>query len=130
MHLTHKKINPQQSVAQGEVHAICECNNLCSQSVDREVYTVVLLPKTIHARFAVVFRFWKEQHVKKNGNVAFHIKLKAQSLLKSRKKSKRAKLSSDEGNNAVTSQFSDNMKKEELRETYKKRGLIVGGNKK
>ena len=33
--------------------------------------------ETIHARFAVVFRLWKEANVKQNGQVAFHTKLKA-----------------------------------------------------
>ena len=39
--------------------AICNVNKLCSEAVAIEVYSSILT-KTIHARFAVVFRFWKE----------------------------------------------------------------------
>eukprot|EP00581_Thalassiosira_minuscula_P014406 CAMPEP_0183732574 /NCGR_PEP_ID=MMETSP0737-20130205/38732_1 /TAXON_ID=385413 /ORGANISM="Thalassiosira miniscula, Strain CCMP1093" /LENGTH=54 /DNA_ID=CAMNT_0025965605 /DNA_START=184 /DNA_END=345 /DNA_ORIENTATION=+ len=42
----------------------------------------IVVSKTIHSRFAVVFRHWKEANVKKNGQIAFRTKLKAQSSSK------------------------------------------------
>ena len=62
--------------------ALCRRQSLCTE-IASEVYTVFLL-KTIHARFFVVFRHWKEANVKRNGQVAFRIKLKAQNSAKSK----------------------------------------------
>jgi len=42
----------------------------------------VFLTKTIHARFAVVFRHWKEANVKSHGQVSFRDGLKAKSGMK------------------------------------------------
>ena len=107
--------------------AICKFHNLCSKSIASEVYSVVLT-KTVHARSAVVFRFWKEQYVKKNGNATLCVKLKAQCELKSKRRTKRAKLNSDGNNNAQTPQFSDMIVKE-LKAAYRERDLAVGGKK-
>ena len=102
-------------------------HNLCSKSIASEVYSVVLT-KTVHARFAVVFRFWKEQHVKKNGNVALRVKLKAQCELKSEMRAKRAKLNSDGNNKTQTPQFGDMIVKD-LKAACRERDLLVGGKK-
>jgi len=55
--------------------SLCDMN---SQSAAAEVYNTIL-SKAIHARFAVVFRHWKEANVKKHGQVAFRTGLKARS---------------------------------------------------
>ena len=55
--------------------SLCDLN---SQSDATEVYDTIL-SKAIHARFAVVFRHWKEANVKKHGQVAFRTGLKARS---------------------------------------------------
>ncbi|KAL7537398.1 hypothetical protein ACHAXR_010209 [Thalassiosira sp. AJA248-18] len=57
---------------------LCKKYSIGSTETCNEIYDV-FLSKTIHARFGVVFRHWKEGNVKKNGNVAFRTKLKAQS---------------------------------------------------
>jgi len=55
--------------------SLCDLN---SRSDAAEVYDTIL-SKAIHARFAVVFRHWKEANVKKHGQVAFRTGLKARS---------------------------------------------------
>ena len=55
--------------------SLCDMN---SKSAAAEVYDTIL-SKAIHARFAVVFRHWKEANVKKHGQVAFRTGLKARS---------------------------------------------------
>ena len=67
-------------------HFIALCNrcSLCTVTAS-EVYDM-FLQKTIHTRFAVMFCIWKEANVKKNGQVAFRTKLKAQSAVNSDKK--------------------------------------------
>ena len=59
----------------------CRKQSLCSDTAS-EVYDM-FLRKTVHARFSVMFRHWKEANVKRNGEVAFCILLKAQSAAKS-----------------------------------------------
>ena len=61
--------------------ALCRKQSLCSDTAF-EVYDM-FLRKTVHGRFAVVFRHWKEANVKRNGHVAFRTLLKAQSAAKS-----------------------------------------------
>ncbi|KAL7534523.1 hypothetical protein ACHAWF_004856 [Thalassiosira exigua] len=51
----------------------------------------VILSKTIHARFGVVWKKWTEMNVKKNHQVDFRTKLKAASSMKSEKKRKTEK---------------------------------------
>ncbi|KAL7549977.1 hypothetical protein ACHAWF_014997 [Thalassiosira exigua] len=58
--------------------ALCVKNSSGSPNVIERVFTVVVR-KAVHARFAVVFRRWKEANVKKNGQLALRTKLKAQS---------------------------------------------------
>lgn len=54
-----------------------------------DVYDMIV-PKAIHARFAVVFRRWKEKNCSKLGDVALRTKLKAGSKKKSTKEKKDA----------------------------------------
>ena len=103
---------------------ICNINTRCSEAVATEVYFSILT-KTIHARFAAVFRFWKEQNVKKNGT-ALRMKLKVCSDTKTERNAKRAKLNDDRIGNAKA--FSV-MIVNELKEACRQRGLIVGGKK-
>ena len=58
--------------------ALCRKYRVGNDTVCKEVFHMVV-SKTVHSRFAVVFRRWKECNVKKNGQVAFRIKLKATS---------------------------------------------------
>lgn len=60
-----------------EFMQLCKDRSLSTENA-ASVYQV-FLRKTIHARFTVVFRAWKEQHVKKNGSVTLRQKLKVQS---------------------------------------------------
>ena len=67
--------------------SICEKKSLSTASTAKSVYDK-MLTKTIHARFAVVFRQWKERNVEKKNQVAFRTKLKAQGGKSSGDKSK------------------------------------------
>ena len=60
--------------------SLCKQQSMCTV-IASDVYDV-FLRKTIHARFAVVWRHWKEANIKKNGQVAFRTKLKEQSGIK------------------------------------------------
>ena len=92
----------------------------------------VFLRKVVHARFAVVFRAWKEQHVKKNGSVTLRQKLKVQSD-KSGKGTKRqlpqgAVTPSDEGSKRKRPEWKS-VTMSILKDELKKRKLRVTGNK-
>jgi hypothetical protein len=58
--------------------ALCKKHSVGDLTACEHVYTTVVR-KTIHARFSVVYRHWKEANVKRNGQVAFRTQLKAQS---------------------------------------------------
>ncbi|KAL7527064.1 hypothetical protein ACHAWF_006565 [Thalassiosira exigua] len=74
--------------------ALCRKQGYKDQEVCTKVYNV-LVRKTTHARFAVVFRNWKEKHIKKNGKVDFRTKLKAGSTAKSNTKVKNKRSTND-----------------------------------
>ncbi|KAL7531495.1 hypothetical protein ACHAWF_003789 [Thalassiosira exigua] len=65
-------------------HQIIEKNAISDLKLCETVFTVVV-QKVIHARFAVVFRRWKEINVKKNDQLSLRTKLKAQGSLTSKK---------------------------------------------
>ena len=63
---------------QTEFMQLCKDWSL-SAKIAASVYPVFLM-KVVHARFAVVFRAWKEEHVKKNGSVTLRMKPKVRSV--------------------------------------------------
>mmetsp|Transcript_4000 Transcript_4000/g.8864 ORF Transcript_4000/g.8864 Transcript_4000/m.8864 type:complete len:165 (-) Transcript_4000:188-682(-) len=75
---------------------ICESLMLDTDVVSQVYDTIV--SKTVHARFAVVFRQWKEANVKRNGQVAFRTKLKAQNT-----KTEKKAVSSPASNSSIVS---------------------------
>ena len=92
----------------------------------------IFLRKVVHARFAVVFRAWKEEHVKKNGSVTLRQKLKVQSD-KSGKGTKRqlpqgAVTPSDEGSKRRRAEWKS-VTMPILKNELRKRKLRVTGNK-
>ena len=117
-------------------HLRTEFMQLCK---DRSLFTEnaasvypVFLKKIVHARFAVVFRAWKEEHVKKNGSVTLRQKLKVQSN-KSGKGKKRqlppeAVTPSDEGSKRRRPEWKS-MTMPILKDELRKRKLRVTGNK-
>ena len=84
---------------------------LCqNNAVANKVYDV-FLSKTIHARFAVVFRRWKEKNVKsKHGKVALRTALK----VKSSKSKKSIKSTQQPGNTTTAIETSKKRKEDEV----------------
>ena len=81
-----------------------------NNAVANKVYDV-FLSKTIHARFAVVFRRWKEKNVKsKHGKVALRTALK----VKSSKSKKSIKSTQQPGNTTTTIETSKKRKEDEV----------------
>ena len=109
---------------------LCKERSLFTENA-ASVYPV-FLRKVVHARFAVVFRAWKEQHVKKNGSVTLRQKLKVQSD-KSGKGDKRqippeAVTPSDEGSKRRCPEWKT-VTMPILKNKLRKRKLRVTGNK-
>ena len=136
-HNSKKQIMEDRSL-QSHFIALCRKQSLCSDTAS-VVYDMVLR-KTVHARFAVVFRHWKEANVKRNGQVAFRTLLKAQSAAKSESskvgKRKEGPLSFPSSSDDSLEQDKKrrclkwgDLKVPELKEELRKRELKRGGRK-